>query len=194
MFIVLLTTFYGSILVLFELTKSTFVHTSIFSLANSALIFIATNIFYLVLLKQYKSQQEIHKTNQEQSEEIKNTQLKTINLFQAELDKLNLFIEEKKFTETNLTIKKLAINLSIPEHQLRELINQQLGFKNFSSFLNSHRVPAACSQFQDINNIRKPILSIALDLGYGSIGPFNRAFKDIAGKTPTEYRKQYIKP
>ena len=190
MFIVLLTTFYGSILVLFELTKGDFVHTSIFSLTNSTLIFIGTNIFYLVLLKQYKSQQDVYNINTVEPEKTKNNHPKTANLFQVELDKLNLFIEEKKFTETNLTIKKLAIILVIPEHQLRELINQELGFKNFSSFLNSHRIPAACAQFKDLNNIRKPILSIALDLGYGSIGPFNRAFKDIMGMTPTEYKKQ----
>ena len=33
-----------------------------------------------------------------------------------------------------------------------------------------------------------PILSIALDCGYGSIGPFNRAFRQRFGMTPTEYR------
>ncbi|MBS0401235.1 MAG: helix-turn-helix domain-containing protein [Proteobacteria bacterium] len=33
-----------------------------------------------------------------------------------------------------------------------------------------------------------PILSIALECGYGSIGPFNRAFRQRFGMTPTEYR------
>jgi AraC-like DNA-binding protein len=33
-----------------------------------------------------------------------------------------------------------------------------------------------------------PILTIALDSGYGSIGPFNRAFRQRYGMTPTEYR------
>lgn len=193
MFIVLLTTFHGSILVLFELTKSSFVHTSLFSLVNSVLIFVGTNIFYLVLFNQYKSKQDIKNSDIEKSTEAESKQVKTPNIFQADLNKLNQFIEAEKFTEANLTIKQLSINLNIPEHQLRELINQQLGFKNFSSFLNSLRIPAACIAFQDLNNIRKPILSIALELGYGSIGPFNRAFKDIMGQTPTEYRKQYIR-
>jgi len=192
MFIVLLITFYGSILVMFELTNSAFVHTSLFSLVNSALIFVGTNIFYVVLFNQYKSQKNIKNNDIEEPTEAQSKQVKTPNIFQADLKKLGQFIEAKKFTETNLTIKQLSINLTIPEHQLRELINQQLGFKNFSSFLNSHRIPAACVQFQDLNNIRKPILSIALELGYGSIGPFNRAFKDIMGKTPTEYRKHCI--
>jgi AraC-like DNA-binding protein len=34
-----------------------------------------------------------------------------------------------------------------------------------------------------------PILTIALDAGFGSIGPFNRAFKAHTGLTPSEYRR-----
>jgi len=191
-FIVLLITFYGSILVAFELTKSPFVHTSLFSLINSSLIFIGTNIFYLFFFKKRQTQQKIQNTVDIKPMRVESNQVKTPSIFQADLNKLTQFIDAEDFTETNLTIKQLSINLTIPEHQLRELINQQLGFKNFSSFLNSHRIPAACIAFQDLNNMRKPILSIALELGYGSIGPFNRAFKDIMGKTPTEYRKQCI--
>ena len=33
-----------------------------------------------------------------------------------------------------------------------------------------------------------PIITIALDAGFGSLGPFNRAFKDATGQTPTEWR------
>jgi AraC-like DNA-binding protein len=38
-----------------------------------------------------------------------------------------------------------------------------------------------------------PVLSIALDNGYRSLSPFNKAFKEIKGMTPTEYRHR-IKP
>ncbi|KGJ90513.1 helix-turn-helix domain-containing protein [Thalassotalea sp. ND16A] len=114
-------------------------------------------------------------------------------IFQENFAKLTSFIEAGNFKQTELTIKQLAMTLQTPEHQLRELINQYLGFKNFSSFLNSYRIPAACLEFENVDNIRKPILTIALELGYGSIGPFNRAFKDITGKTPTQYRQSAIK-
>jgi len=36
------------------------------------------------------------------------------------------------------------------------------------------------------------VLTIALDLGYGSLGPFNRAFKEMTGMTPTAYREKTI--
>jgi AraC-like DNA-binding protein len=38
----------------------------------------------------------------------------------------------------------------------------------------------------------RPILSIALDLGFASIGPFNRAFKAITGLTPGDFRQQAV--
>jgi AraC-like DNA-binding protein len=34
-----------------------------------------------------------------------------------------------------------------------------------------------------------PILTIALDAGFQSLGPFNRAFKSQAGMTPSEFRR-----
>jgi AraC-like DNA-binding protein len=33
------------------------------------------------------------------------------------------------------------------------------------------------------------VLTIALDCGYGSIGPFNRAFKARFGVTPSQFRE-----
>jgi AraC-like DNA-binding protein len=41
---------------------------------------------------------------------------------------------------------------------------------------------------------RDPILSIALGLGLGSIGPFNRAFKAATGLTPTAFRQAAAAP
>jgi AraC-like DNA-binding protein len=34
-----------------------------------------------------------------------------------------------------------------------------------------------------------PILTIAMDAGFQSLGPFNRAFKADTGLTPTEFRR-----
>ncbi|HBL92121.1 MAG TPA: AraC family transcriptional regulator, partial [Hyphomonas sp.] len=36
----------------------------------------------------------------------------------------------------------------------------------------------------------QPILSIAMDCGFGSLGPFNRSFKAMTGLTPSAYRRQ----
>ncbi|RTM02125.1 MAG: AraC family transcriptional regulator, partial [Bradyrhizobiaceae bacterium] len=34
-----------------------------------------------------------------------------------------------------------------------------------------------------------PVITIAMDAGFQSLGPFNRAFKAVTGVTPTEYRR-----
>jgi AraC-like DNA-binding protein len=99
--------------------------------------------------------------------------------------KLQLFIANAGFIQPDLTISQLARQLECPDHHLRKLINQRLGYNNFNAFLNHYRVAEARKRLVES---ALPVLSIALDLGYGSIASFNRAFKDIVGLTPTVYR------
>jgi AraC-like DNA-binding protein len=104
--------------------------------------------------------------------------------------KLNEAIANKLYRRDNLTIGNLAQDLQAQEYRLRALINTKMGFRNFNDFLNRHRISDACAQLADPALAGTPILTIALNLGYGSIGPFNRAFKQATGLTPTEHRRQ----
>lgn len=97
------------------------------------------------------------------------------------------------YRQTGLTISTLANYLNYPEHQLRRLINSRLGYRNFSAFLNSHRIGEARNRLANPELARLPVLTIALDLGYASIGPFNRAFKMHTGVTPTEFRQKHMR-
>ncbi len=92
--------------------------------------------------------------------------------------------------ETGLTIGLLAQRLSVPEHRLRALINQRLGYRNFSAFLNHHRIAEAKAMLADPAHVDLPILTIAMDLGYGSLAPFNRAFREDVGQAPSDYRRR----
>ena len=104
--------------------------------------------------------------------------------------KLEALIEERKvYRQEGLTIRELAEMLSEQEYKVRRLINGELGFRNFNDFLNKYRVNEACEILNDRNQNRKTILEIAYNLGYQSIGPFNKAFKELKGTTPTAYRK-----
>jgi len=105
-------------------------------------------------------------------------------------EKLLALMNDGGFRETGLTIPVLARKLNYPEHQLRRLINGHLGYRNFSAFLNSYRISEAKQQLADPERARTPVLTIAMDLGYASLGPFNRAFKEATGITPTEFRRQ----
>ncbi|WP_109357640.1 AraC family transcriptional regulator [Sphingorhabdus sp. EL138] len=107
-------------------------------------------------------------------------------------DKLITAMEEGQYREPSLTIATLASKLDTPEHRLRALINKQLGHRNFSSFLNGYRITEAKEKLSDRAHVDLPILTIAMDLGYGSLAPFNRAFRAETGQTPSDFRKAAI--
>lgn len=106
--------------------------------------------------------------------------------------KLETAIAEAVYREPGLSIGGLAELLETPEHRLRSLINQRLGYRNFSAFLNHHRIGEAKALLVDPMHVDLPILTIAMDLGYGSLAPFNRAFRETVGQSPSEYRRTNI--
>lgn len=97
---------------------------------------------------------------------------------------------DKGYREAGLTIRKLADQLGVKEYVLRQVINRQLGFRNFNVYLNELRIRDAAEQLTSEEKRHSPVLTIALDVGYRSLGPFNKAFKETYGATPTEYRKR----
>ena len=108
------------------------------------------------------------------------------------LAKLNAFMAAESWRREGLTIGELARQVDEPEHRLRRLINQRLGYRNFADFLNGHRIEAAKQRLADPAEARVTVAAIAFDLGYGSLGPFNRAFRSATGATPTEWRRQAL--
>jgi AraC-like DNA-binding protein len=96
---------------------------------------------------------------------------------------------DRLYQQEGLTLGSLAARLDVPEYRLRRIINQQLGHRNFNAFLNDLRIAEACRVLADPANERLPIYDLAVDLGYGSLGPFNRAFRARTGLTPTEFRR-----
>lgn len=105
-------------------------------------------------------------------------------------DKLSAAMDEGAYREQGLTIAALAAMLDTPEHRLRALINQRLGHRNFSAFLNRYRIAEARERLSNPDDVDLPVLTIAMDLGYNSLPPFNRAFRTETGTTPSEYRRR----
>jgi len=99
---------------------------------------------------------------------------------------------ERAYRDGSMTIASLAKRLDAPEYRVRQLINQRLGHGNFARFVNSYRLAEARSALADAGQARVPILTIALDAGFESIGPFNRAFKAVTGETPSTFRKRTL--
>jgi len=103
-----------------------------------------------------------------------------------------LMTEGRVYREEGLTIVALAQRLGLPEHRLRRLINQGLGQRNFNQYLNGFRLADARAALADPARHAVPVLTIALDAGFQSLGPFNRAFKAATGQTPSDYRRQML--
>lgn len=103
-----------------------------------------------------------------------------------------VFKGRKLYREAGLTISMLAKKLNLPEYRLRAFIHKQLGYRNFNAMLHKYRIEDATDALADKEKPNVPVLTIALSVGYQSITPFNNAFRQIMGVTPSEYRKREI--
>jgi AraC-like DNA-binding protein len=108
----------------------------------------------------------------------------------AVLERLEKALESDRiFLQEGLTIGALAEHLGTGQHVLRAVINRGMGYRNFNDFLHAWRIREACAQLARPEQAREPVLAIAMRVGYGSVGAFNRAFKARIGMTPTAYRQ-----
>lgn len=103
-----------------------------------------------------------------------------------------VFEQDAVYREHGLTIAGLAAKLDLPEYRLRALINKHLGYRNFNALLHEYRIKDASRMLADETQRHLPVLTIALTVGYQSITPFNNAFRQAQGVTPTEFRKKAL--
>jgi AraC-like DNA-binding protein len=106
----------------------------------------------------------------------------------AVLQRIEAAMAKDIWKQEGLSIAQLAASVDAPEHRVRRAINKGLGYRNFAQFVNERRVEAARAILSDPERADTPILSIAYDVGFASLGPFNRAFREKHGKSPSEYR------
>ncbi|MBE0393426.1 helix-turn-helix domain-containing protein [Flavobacterium sp. PL002] len=105
-------------------------------------------------------------------------------------EKLYFFMSESKiFLDIDLSLGKLSKELKIPKYHLTQLLSLRLG-TNFNQFINSYRIKYACNILLKDKDIR--LETLIFQSGFNSKSSFNRNFKTITGKTPTEYSFQEI--
>lgn len=103
-----------------------------------------------------------------------------------------LMQHERVYRIDDLTLGVLALKLGVPEYRLRRCINQRLGHRNFNAYVNALRLAQAREALADPARRESSVLEIAMEAGFASIGPFNRAFKAAGGLTPSEFRRQAL--
>ena len=102
----------------------------------------------------------------------------------------NLMKVERLYRMQSIRITTLATQLHVPEYRLRQLLNYSLGYRNFNAYIGHWRIAEAKDALRDPEQALVPISTIAIDSGFQSLAPFNRAFRGETGMTPSEYRAE----
>ncbi|WP_420432062.1 helix-turn-helix domain-containing protein [Hyphobacterium sp.] len=99
-------------------------------------------------------------------------------------------VTEGAYLDPDLKVSTLAGMLGEKDYKVSRAIVAGLGQPNFNRFINRFRIEHAQSLLRDPVMASRGILNVALDSGFASLGPFNRAFKEATGLTPRQYREQ----
>ncbi len=99
---------------------------------------------------------------------------------------LNYLEKDKAYLKNDLSLQDLSEATGIPKHRISQLLNNELG-KNFYEVLNEYRTNEAIRLFNDGKHLNFTLTYIAEMAGFNSRATFNRIFKKITNRTPSEY-------
>jgi AraC-like DNA-binding protein len=105
----------------------------------------------------------------------------------VEIWKARSFIEQHSGEE--LSLRKVAKAVSISANHLSEKFKQVTGV-NFVDYIARTRFEKACDLLRN-SNLR--ISEVGFAVGFQSLSQFNRVFKKLEGKSPTQYRAALTK-
>ncbi len=100
-----------------------------------------------------------------------------------------LMMEKELYLTPELTLTMVSEELDVHPNTLSQVINK-LEQKNFFDYINTLRVEKFKSKVLKSENHKYTLLSLAYDCVFNSKTSFNRNFKNITGKSPSEYLKE----
>ena len=115
--------------------------------------------------------------------------LKSRDIGKIRNDILEYMEKNKPYLNRELSISDVAADLHISRHFITEVINNHMG-KNFYYLINQYRVEEVKRRLHDSKYKNLTILAIAYDSGFNSKSAFNTIFKEMTGKTPSQYIKE----
>jgi len=92
--------------------------------------------------------------------------------------------------DSQLTLRLLCERLRENPHYVSQVINQDLD-TCFYDLVNRQRIRDAMDSL--VRQPERPVLDIALEVGFNSKSTFNAAFRQHAGTTPTQFRHTKLK-
>jgi AraC-like DNA-binding protein len=91
--------------------------------------------------------------------------------------------------DPELSFATFVQRMNAPERAVRRLVNQQLGFDHFRSFLNHYRLAEARTMLADSCRSSDKLIAVAMDSGFASLASFNRVFRAAEACTPGQFRQ-----
>jgi len=98
----------------------------------------------------------------------------------------HLMVSKSLYTNPGLKLNDVAKELDIPQHQLSQLLNDNLG-KSFKTFINEYRIKSACQLLG--TNHQLSLEGIGYEVGFRSKSTFFTTFKKIQQVTPAQYQQ-----
>ncbi len=99
---------------------------------------------------------------------------------------LLLFVEEKIFKQSNISLGELANRLGTTRHNVSQVINEHFEV-NFFHLVNKYRIAEAKEILKNDQNRNLNIIDVAYDVGFNNKVTFNKAFKAETNMTPSVY-------
>ncbi|MBX9461295.1 MAG: helix-turn-helix domain-containing protein, partial [Brevundimonas sp.] len=91
--------------------------------------------------------------------------------------------------DPELAFDRFVALMGAPDRTVRRLINQQLGFDHFRTFLNAHRMIEARRRLADPARRGDKLIAVAMDSGFSSLASFNRVFQEVESCSPGAFRQ-----
>jgi AraC-like DNA-binding protein len=98
-----------------------------------------------------------------------------------------LMEEEKYFMDNLVSLPEVSKKLKVSVHHLSQAINEHFN-QGFFEYIARYRIEEAKNILRDPSKQNLIIEEVAEEVGYNSKSAFNKAFKKITGKTPSQFR------
>ncbi len=100
--------------------------------------------------------------------------------------------EEKLFLDKNFNLQKLTEICKCKSTVVSDVLNNHNN-QNFYAFINEFRVNEVCEMLKNNENTNLTLDAIGELCGFKSKSTFYQSFKEVTGKTPSQYKKELKK-
>jgi AraC-like DNA-binding protein len=116
------------------------------------------------------------------------------NRFNVLADRIRQTMEEREpYLDPEFTLEDLVQLLGVPKHHVYYCLNTILKVK-FTQLRTEYRVLHAKQLIDQGATRDKTLEAIGMEAGFSSRGTFISAFREVTGKTPSDYVKSELVP